>query len=84
MLRINIQSLSRGKWFMMLEICPRGNRKDDHISMYSCLTKCSLNIHERQLVLFKQLCELFVKHFTCMVILKMFLVGVNGKNTHEY
>ena len=31
----------------LLEICPRGN----HISLYSWLTKCSLNIHGWQLVL---------------------------------
>ena len=29
----------------------RGNYRDDHISLYLWLMKCSLNIHERQLVL---------------------------------
>ena len=31
--------------------------------------------------MFKQLCELFVKLFTCMIILKMLLVGVHAR-TH--
>jgi hypothetical protein len=35
----------------MLEICTRGNHRDDHISWYLGCIMCSLNIHERQLVL---------------------------------
>ena len=34
-------------WIILLEICPRGN----HISLYSWLIKCTLNIHGWQLVL---------------------------------
>ena len=35
----------------VLEICLRHNHKDDHILMYPCCIMCSLNIHEKQLVL---------------------------------
>jgi hypothetical protein len=38
---------------------------------------CSLNIHERQLVLIDNYVNCFVRLLTCMVILKLFLVGVH-------
>jgi predicted ABC-type exoprotein transport system permease subunit len=38
---------------------------------------CSLNIHKRQLVLNRNYVNCFVRLFTCMVILKLFLVGVH-------
>jgi hypothetical protein len=44
-----LQMMRRKK--LMLEICPRGNHKDDHISLYPWCIMCSLNIHERQLIL---------------------------------
>ena len=40
-------------------------------------------IHEKAIFIDWWLCELFVKLFTCMIILKIFLVGVY-EDTHEY
>ena len=42
--------------------------------------KCSLNIHERQLVLIDNYVNC-LRLFTCMVILKLFIVGVHVR-TH--
>ena len=46
-LQTNPMVVNKESWFYVLEICPR----DNHISLYSWLTKCSLNIHGWQLVL---------------------------------
>ena len=43
----SVSCTTRLCWNCVLEICPRGN----HISLYSWLIKCSLNIHEWQLAL---------------------------------
>ena len=61
---------------LLLEICPR----DNHIFLYSWLIKCSLNIHEWQLILIYALwsiCEtLYLYEYS-----KVFLVGVHVR-TH--
>jgi len=46
-----IPTFSLHMYTHLLEICPRGNHRNGHISLYSRLIKCSLNIHKRQLVL---------------------------------
>jgi hypothetical protein len=38
---------------------------------------CSLNIHERKLVLIGNYVNCFVRLFTCMIILKLFQVEVH-------
>jgi hypothetical protein len=38
---------------------------------------CSLNIHEKQIVLIGNYVNCFVRLFTCMAILKLFLIRVH-------
>jgi hypothetical protein len=63
----SIDSSASGR---LLEICPRGNQRDDCIWLYPRFVMCLLNIQEKDACMDWQLYELFVKLLTCMVILK--------------
>ena len=63
----------------LLEICPRGN----HISLYSWLPKCSLNIHGWQLVLINTY-EKYLWNSLLVWIFKNVPCQSSCEDTHEY
>jgi hypothetical protein len=62
----SIDSSASGR---QLEICPRGNQRDDFISLYPRFVMCSLNIQEKA---------------ACMVILKVVPSWSSCEDTREH